>query len=129
MPGGILVNGAGATVRQMRPLTAALKLTDVSSVRLVGLRIKGNGDDYVRSSSVYAAAGIFVTRSRDVRIIDCDIENMAGAGIRLEGCRGVRVAGCKIVGVGAKVIRDATFQWSVGIRVLMSAGAWTAETE
>ncbi|MFF0537919.1 right-handed parallel beta-helix repeat-containing protein [Streptomyces coelicoflavus] len=85
LPDGCLIVGNGATVTVGDTSTPALRITRRRGVTVSGVRFRGQADDPLGTAMVTGHVAVTVTRSSDVRVVDCDFERWRGAGVVVTG--------------------------------------------
>lgn len=121
VPAGAVIDLSRATITQTSNLSTSFLAAAGNT--FTGGKIIGKGTDWVNTSGVYAASGIFVgTSANNVTIKDLTITNMAGAGVYCASAvDNLRVINPDFSGVGSGVIPAGTGQYSGGV-VLNSVG-------
>lgn len=85
VPNGCFISGNGATVTVASPSGGALRVTGRSDVTIRDVRFLGQTDSPLNTSPVFDHVAVRVTRSTNVRILDCDFENWRGCGVAVSG--------------------------------------------
>lgn len=104
VPANTVLDLSQATITQLGTLRPILTLGGNCTVQ--GGRLVGNGTDWLDSSTVYGAAGIFIPAGASGCILDgVKVSNMAGAGVLFTvGLSGARIVNCDLSGVGSDII-------------------------
>ncbi|PGH46981.1 right-handed parallel beta-helix repeat-containing protein [Streptomyces sp. Ru87] len=85
LPDDCWIAGNGATVTVSGDSLGALRITGRRNVTVTGVRFLGRAADPVDSPMVAAHVGVALTRSFNVRVLDCDFERWRGAGVTVTG--------------------------------------------
>ena len=124
---GSRIDGTRGTVRQNGSLLGAFRLNSVSNVHIRDVVAYGKTADYVNNGSVFAAAGVYINSSSDVRVENCRLLGWAGAGVFISAsCSDIHVVGCKMTGAGSGYILGTSYSNSAGIFADTGSSNWEA---
>jgi hypothetical protein len=84
LPDNCVINGNGARIT-VNGTTAALRITGRQDVTIRDLRLIGQSAGPINTEPVFEHVGLRITRSTNVRVVDCDFENWRGAGVVVTG--------------------------------------------
>lgn len=117
IPNGVYVDATNAVFTQ----TGSMKSTFLlgANSRLVGGSIIGKGaSEWVNTSAVYAACGVFVNGD-NIIVKDVHVSNMAGAGVYSSSpASNLTIKDCYFTGVGAPTIMPGLGgQYSAGVAI------------
>lgn len=85
LPSGAMIVGNGATVTVANDSLTAFTVSGATGVTVDGVRLLGRGADPINTEPVFDHVAIRITRSTDVRVVDCDFSFWRGAGVILTG--------------------------------------------
>ncbi|MGW3616147.1 right-handed parallel beta-helix repeat-containing protein [Micromonospora arida] len=85
LPDRCLIVGNGATVTVPTDQAGALSIVGRDNVSVSGVHFLGRQTSPVDSAPQFAHVGVRISRSNNVRILDCDFTNWRGAGLAVTG--------------------------------------------
>ncbi|MGH3352718.1 MAG: right-handed parallel beta-helix repeat-containing protein [Nocardioides sp.] len=85
LPDECLIIGNGATITVPSFSSGALHMTGRSDVTIRDVRFLGQTNSPLNTPPAFDHVAIRVTRSTNVRILDCDFENWRGCGVAVSG--------------------------------------------
>ncbi|MFF0122371.1 right-handed parallel beta-helix repeat-containing protein [Micromonospora arida] len=85
LPDRCLIVGNGATVTVPTDQAGALSIVGRNNVSVSGVHFLGRQTSPVDSAPQFAHVGVRISRSNNVRILDCDFTNWRGAGLAVTG--------------------------------------------
>lgn len=85
LPDQCLIVGNGATVTVAGDHLGALSVAGRGDVTLTGIRFLGRAASPVNAAPQFAHVGVRISRSTNVRVVDCDFTNWRGAGVAVTG--------------------------------------------
>ncbi|QKW06592.1 right-handed parallel beta-helix repeat-containing protein [Streptomyces sp. NA04227] len=101
LPSGCYIAGNGATVTVTGTAHGALSVNGQRDVTLTDIRLRGQTADPIDTGIVTGHVGLRLTRSTNVRVLDCDFTHWRGAGITVTGsvqddyyAYRVKISGC-----------------------------------
>jgi hypothetical protein len=117
VPSGARIDGSRGSVTQTADLSATFFVNNASDVVIRNVRAVGKATDYVASSSVLAAAAVYIAgTSSNVLIDGCDLRGHAGVGVFIgAGVKDVRVANCRLQGPGPDEITPLANNYGMGV--------------
>jgi len=123
-PSGAKIDCSQGRLIQQTDLTTTLKVSAATGVRIRSPRIVGKSTDYVNTSGVYAAAGIWIAgASSDVVIEGGTITGCAGAAVRVDAAASdFHIRNVKMVGPGAPPIVASTSNYGGGVVGVLNVG-------